>query len=122
MQYTNSMVKLLMHVEGLIIFLSALFLYSQTGGSWWLFLLFLLTPDISMIGYLRDKKLGALLYNLVHNYVLAFILMVVGLFIVPNETIMFAGIILLAHVGLDRLLGYGLKYPSNFKDTHLQKV
>lgn len=116
------MVKWLLHAEGLALFAFALFLYQTFEGNWWLFLLLLFTPDISMLGYIKDKKLGATLYNLMHNYVLAFILLAVGYWGFPDTLILYVGIILLAHVGLDRSLGYGLKYPTNFKDTHLQKV
>jgi hypothetical protein len=75
-----------------------------------------------MVGYLKDKELGALLYNLVHNYALALLLTALGVLIANNNTVSLIGIILIAHVGLDRALGYGLKYSTNFKDTHIQKV
>lgn len=116
------MVKWLLHAEGLVLLGLAVFFYQTLEGNWWLFFLLLFTPDIAMLGYLKDKKLGASLYNLMHNYVLGFALMAVGYFLFPNTFIVYAGIILIAHVGLDRALGYGLKYPTNFKDTHLQKV
>jgi len=115
------MVKKILHLEGLAFFLIALFFYYQLEGNWLLFIALLFTPDISMIGYLKDKKLGAILYNIVHNYVLSIAIILIGI-LFKNTFIVQLGIILLAHVGLDRLLGFGLKYPSNFKDTHLQKI
>src|SRR6266480_2321664 len=104
------MVKKILHLEGLAFFLSALFFYNQLHGNWLVFILLLFTPDISMIGYLRDKKLGAILYNSMHNYVLSLLIIFVGTLIFKNSFIIQLGIILFAHVGLDRLLGFGLKY------------
>ena len=115
------MVKKILHGEGFVFFLSALFLYSQLHGNWFLFIVLLFIPDISMVGYLRNKRLGAFFYNVVHNYMLP-ILLIAGGALLKNSFIMQLGIILFAHVGLDRFLGYGLKYPTNFKDTHLQKL
>lgn len=115
------MVKKILHLEGLVILATSLYLYYVTNGSWWLLILLLLAPDLSMIGYLKDKKLGAITYNLVHNYVLSLVLIAVGL-ISQNSLIIQIGLILTAHIAMDRMLGFGLKYPTNFKDTHLQKV
>lgn len=81
----------------------------------------LLVPDISMIGYLIDKKLGAIIYNSVHNYILPFLIFLVGIH-VENPYILLAAIVLMGHVGMDRMLGFGLKYPSNFKNAHTQKL
>lgn len=115
------MVKKLLHLEGLAVLIASLYFYYLTNGNWWLFALLLLTPDLSMIGYLKNKKFGAITYNLSHNYVLALLLVLQG-FVLQNLLITQLGLILAAHVGMDRMLGFGLKYPSNFKDTHLQKV
>lgn len=119
--YTKSMVKKILHLEGLVILIASLYFYYATNGSWWLLILLLLAPDLSMIGYLKDKKLGAITYNLVHNYVLSIVLIAVGL-LSQNPLIIQIGLILTAHIAMDRMLGFGLKYPTNFKDTHLQKV
>ncbi len=116
------MVKKLLHLEGLIFLLTALYFYHLLEGNWILFFALLFTPDISMIGYLKDKRLGAITYNIGHNYVLALIVIGLGFLPLQNSLITQIGIILFAHVALDRLLGYGLKYPSGFKDTHLQKI
>lgn len=115
------MVSVILRFEGLAFLLLSLYFYNQLGGNWLLFFVLLFLPDISMIGYLRDKKIGAALYNLVHNYILATIVIGVGV-LMTNNTLILLGLILFAHVGLDRLLGFGLKYPENFKHTHLQKV
>src|SRR6266550_9629455 len=107
------MVKKILHGEGIAFFLLALFFYNQLHGNWLVFILLLFTPDISMIGYLKNKKLGAILYNFIHNYVLALLIVVIGALVLKNIFVVQVGIILFAHVGLDRLLGYGLKYPTN---------
>jgi hypothetical protein len=86
-----------------------------------MFILLLLAPDISMIGYLKDKKFGSFTYNLVHNYALAVVLMV-GAYILKNDLLLKFGIILTAHISMDRALGFGLKLSSGFKDTHLGKM
>ncbi len=115
------MVKKILHLEGMTVFIASLYFYYATNGNWWLFALLLLTPDLSMIGYLKDKKIGAITYNLVHNYVLAILLVFLTL-IFKNDLFIYLSLILTAHIGMDRMLGFGLKYKTNFKDTHLQKV
>ncbi|MEK7571713.1 MAG: DUF4260 domain-containing protein [Patescibacteria group bacterium] len=115
------MVKRLAHLEGLSIFLLSCYLYWILQFDLVLFLAVFLLPDLSMVGYLIDKKLGALCYNLIHNYSTAVVFVILG--IAGEAPIITAlGIILAAHIGIDRFLGYGLKYPTHFKDTHLQKL
>ena len=86
-----------------------------------MFLLLLLAPDIFMVGYLKNTKLGATLYNLGHTFLLGLLLMLLGM-LGNNLTLIQVGLIFIAHVGMDRFLGFGLKYPTHFKDTHIQKV
>lgn len=81
----------------------------------------ILAPDLSMVGYLWNTRAGAWLYDLMHNYALALLLIVTG--IATGEVIVEGlGLILAAHVGMDRALGYGLKYTTHFQDTHLQRL
>ena len=80
-----------------------------------------LAPDLSMLGYVAGPRVGALSYDLVHTYVGPLALGVVGV-LVGADLAMQLALIWAAHLGADRLLGYGLKYPSGFKDTHLQRV
>jgi hypothetical protein len=108
----------LQRLEGLALFAAGVYAWFALGGVWWLFLLLLLTPDISMLGYLGNAKLGAAFYNLVHSYPLAALCLAASL-LLAMPALTFAGIILLAHIGWDRMLGYGLKFGSGFKDTHL---
>lgn len=113
--------KLLLHAEGLAVFLLSLYVYGQQGFSWILFCALLLAPDISMVGYIKDTKLGATIYNVFHTYVISIAVVVLSLYL-SNDTILAIGIIWTAHIGMDRMFGYGLKYPTHFKDTHLNKV
>lgn len=108
-------------LEGLFIFLLAIFVYFKLDGNWVLFILLLFVPDISMIGYLKDNKLGAIIYNLGHNLVLSIALIIFG-YITNIELLIFLGLILSAHIGIDRTLGYGLKEKEGFKFTHLGKI
>jgi hypothetical protein len=110
--------KLMLRLEGGIVALLALWLYNQTGHSWWLFAALILVPDISMLGYLKDTKTGALIYNIGHTYIAPAIFWLIA----SALSLTFANsvaLIWIAHIGFDRLLGYGLKYPDDFKHTHL---
>lgn len=114
-------IKTVLKLEGLAVFLTCLYFYSKLDASWLLFVLLWLLPDVSMIGYFKNLKLGAFLYNLIHNYILALLIIVIGLWQGDNFTISL-GVILASHIGLDRFFGYGLKYIDNFKHTHIQKL
>ncbi|HEX7474221.1 MAG TPA: DUF4260 domain-containing protein [Candidatus Limnocylindrales bacterium] len=118
---SRSGVRTLIQAEGLPIFIAGAVAFGALGGAWPAFVPLLLVPDLSMVGYLRDTRLGALTYNLGHNLVTAGVLLVLGLGIGVGW-LAIAGSVALAHVGMDRLLGYGLKYPTTFKDTHIQHV
>ena len=111
----------MLRVEGATIVAGSLLLYWTGGGSWWLFALLLLAPDLSMLGYLAGPRVGAVTYNAFHFYLLPAALGFVGLFVGAPLAVSVA-LVWFAHIGMDRLLGYGLKYPTDFKDTHLQKV
>ena len=126
------MPKIIIRLENLAIFIIAfywIYNYSSfpnapffmTSGGWYLFILIWLSFDISMVGYLYSKKIGAVIYNLVHNYLLV-ILLVVTSILISSELLMAISLILASHVSLDRLMGYGLKYSSDFKHTHIQKL
>ncbi len=114
-------VTLILRAEGAAALVAALLVWAQLGGNWLIFALVLLLPDVSMLGYLRGPVLGSLTYNLVHNWALALAAIGVG-FALDAPWLTLAGVVLVAHVGLDRLLGYGLKYPSAFTDTHLGRI
>lgn len=115
------MIKTLLTFEGLAIFFACLYFYHQLDTSWLVFVLLWLLPDISMVGYLRNNRVGAFAYNLAHNYIPGLLLIFVGM-LQGHTVVVSLGIIFISHVGLDRFLGYGLKYPSGFRDTHIQKL
>jgi hypothetical protein len=98
-----------------------LLLYGWTGGNWLLFLLLLLAPDLGALGYLAGPRVGAATYNAVHNYLLPASLAAYGLLSGSPLAVSLA-LIWFAHIGMDRLFGYGLKYPSGSKDNHLARV
>lgn len=110
--------KNLLKLEEAGLFLLCLVLYSRLHFAWWVYAALLLAPDIGMLGYLVNNRVGAFTYNLFHHRGLAALLYVVGyLYDIPGLAL--AGIILLAHSSMDRIFGYGLKYPDHFKHTHL---
>ena len=89
--------------------------------SWWYYLMLLIGPDLSMLGYLAGKKIGAISYNLFHHKGIAISVFVFGL-IFSSWILQVFGIILFGHSSMDRILGYGLKHFSSFTDTHLGKI
>jgi Domain of unknown function (DUF4260) len=111
----------MLRVEGAAMLAASVLLYWMNGGSWWLFALLLLVPDVSMVGYLAGPRVGAAAYNVFHSYPLPAALGIFGLLAVSPFAVAVA-LVWFAHIGMDRLVGYGLKYPTGFKDTHLQRV
>lgn len=108
-------------MEYLIAFLVSIFFYWHFEFSFLYFVLFLLLPDISMLGYIINTKVGALFYNIGHSLVVPAILLILG-FVTVSAPLLMASIIWLAHIFLDRALGFGLKYAAAFTKTHLQQV
>ena len=96
-------------------------LYGTPGGSWALFALLLLAPDLSAVGYLAGPAAGAACYNAAHTYLIPAALWAFGL-AAGHPHLPLLALIWAAHIGLDRLLGYGLKYPDGSKHTHLDGV
>lgn len=96
-------------------------LYARTGGSWLLFALLLLAPDLSMLGYLAGTAWGSAAYNIVHAWIIPLALAVFG-YLSTGPLFVHLGLIWLAHIAIDRTVGYGLKYPTGFRDTHLDRV
>jgi Domain of unknown function (DUF4260) len=111
-------VRTLLRLEGLAAFAAALAIYAHGGFSWAAFALFFLAPDLSMLAYLAGPRAGAIGYNFVHTCALPLVLTLAG-FAGGVPVAAAGGLIWIAHIGLDRLLGYGLKYPTAFGDTHL---
>jgi len=113
--------RVLLHAEGFAVGVASIVLYFHADYPWWLLVALVLVPDLSMVGYLAGPTVGAIAYDVAHTYALPVVLVAVGL-IVDAETAIQLGLIWLAHIGVDRAVGYGLKYPTGFKDTHLQRV
>jgi Domain of unknown function (DUF4260) len=114
-------VRTLLRLEGFAAFAATLALYGHNGFSWTAFALLFLTPDLSMLAYVAGPRAGAIGYNLAHTYALAPALALMGVIGgVPFAAA--GGFIWIAHIGFDRVLGYGLKYPTAFGDTHLGRV
>jgi hypothetical protein len=111
----------LLRLEGAAFLAAVVYLYRVNGGSWWLFLALFLWPDLGMLGYLANVRLGARLYNLVHIAAIP-VLMAVWSYATHQGGLLSFALIWLAHIEWDRAFGYGLKYPTFFKDTHLQHV
>lgn len=114
-------VRLLLRLEGLCVFVAALFSYSRWGLGWGTFALYFLVPDVSFLGYLAGSRVGAFAYNLAHSYLGAIRQVMAGL-LLPAPAALGAGIIWCAHIGFDRALGYGLKYGQGFGYTHLGRI
>ena len=113
--------RLLLRLEGLTLFITMTGLYALWGGSWWIYVILFLAPDISFVGYLDSPRTGAALYNAVHSYMAPILLMAVGMAL-SAPLIMSVAMIWLAHIGMDRALGYGLKYVAGFGFTHLGRI
>ena len=113
--------KYLVKLEEFALFGLALLLFSQLDYGWGTYALLFLAPDLSMIGYLANPRLGAWTYNLIHHKGLSVAIYILG-FVFSVPWLMFAGTLLLGHSSLDRVFGYGLKYEDTFQNTHLGKV
>jgi hypothetical protein len=109
-----------LRLEGLAIATLSAVLYARTGASWWLFAALWLTPDLAMLAYFAGARWGAHGYNAVHSYLLPAALVLVALVGQQTALLPFA-LIWFNHIGVDRLLGYGLKYPAGFGFTHLSR-
>jgi hypothetical protein len=114
-------VKNLLRMEELFLALLAVYLVAHLDISWWWFVLLFLAPDLGALGYLVNPRVGAFTYNLTHFKAIAVAAYVVGAW-VGNPSLQFAGLIILAHSSLDRVLGFGLKYPDSFQHTHLGMI
>ncbi|HRE74290.1 MAG TPA: DUF4260 domain-containing protein [Flavobacteriales bacterium] len=110
--------KHLLTLEEAAQFLLSILLFNQLHYAWWVFPAWLLVPDLSMIGYVINTQIGALLYNFFHHKLLAIAVYALGIWLQQPQLIL-AGIILFGHSAMDRVFGYGLKYSDDFKNTHL---
>ena len=111
----------LLRFEEAALLAAAVFAYAHLHFGWPLFAVLFFAPDLFMLGYLANPRLGAAIYNLGHFLVVPLALLAAG-YTTRRPQLMAIGLIWLSHIAFDRMLGYGLKYPAQFKDTHLQHV
>jgi hypothetical protein len=116
-----SAVRTILRLEAAAAFAGAIALYAHAGFSWPMFALLILAPDLAMLPYLIGPRAGAAAYNCVHTYALALPLALVG-FWFAWPIVAAIGLIWIAHIGIDRMFGYGLKYATGFGDTHLGRI
>lgn len=114
-------VRILLRLEGIALFIGMTLLYGIWDGSWWVYVILFLVPDISFAAYLGGPKFGALVYNAAHSYLGPMALMTTG-FASGEPLTLSIAMIWLAHIGIDRALGYGLKYEAGFAFTHLGRI
>ena len=114
-------VKTLLRLEGVALFIGMTLLYGIWDGSWWVYVILFLVPDISFAGYLAGPRAGALIYNAAHSYLGPMALMTAG-FASGEPLTLSIAMIWLAHIGIDRALGFGLKYEAGFAFTHLGRI
>lgn len=102
-------------------FILGIVLFSQLPYAWWWFPALLLIPDIGMLGYSINTKTGALTYNILHHKGIAIGILLAGMFVL-GDLYTLIGVILFSHSAMDRMFGYGLKYPDSFYNTHLGRI
>lgn len=108
-----------LRLEGVAVLALATYLYAWGGHSWMLFAILFLLPDVAFVAYLAGPRLGALGYNLLHSYV-APAVVAIGFIATGRPAVI--SLVWAAHIGFDRMLGYGLKYPAGFSETHLGRI
>ncbi|HSZ74411.1 MAG TPA: DUF4260 domain-containing protein [Rhizomicrobium sp.] len=114
-------VRDVLRMEGLALAAASVAAYAHMGGSWAMFASFILAPDAAFLAYLAGPRFGALGYNVLHSTIGAILLGFVGVLLAQHAVILVA-LIWAAHIGFDRAMGYGLKYASGFRDTHLNSI
>ncbi len=112
--------KRIIQIEELAMTAATIYLIGQLdiSLSWWLYLLLFFSPDLGILGYLLNAKIGAITYNLLHHRGIAIVIAALGIMTL-SQYVLLAGLILFAHAGFDRIFGFGLKYFAGFKHTHL---
>ena len=111
----------IVRIENGCAFAISFYIYMLLDFPIWLFFVLLLVPDITMIGYVINKEIGAVVYNFGHSFISP-LLMVLSYFYFTKDYLLIISIIWLAHIFMDRLLGFGLKYGDSFNKTHIQKL
>jgi hypothetical protein len=113
--------RIMLRIEGAALAIAAVFMFHRLGGNWWLFASLILVPDVSLLGYLGGTRLGAIAYNALHVTLGPLACAALG-FLLPSFDLVQVALIWAAHVGIDRALGFGLKYNAGFGFTHLGRI
>ena len=111
----------LVRIEGAVILALSVLFYGLIGASWLLFIVLFLVPDLSMLGYLGGPRIRAVSYNLLHTYAPPGLLAAFG-FMSGSSLLVSVALVWFSHIGFDRMVGFGLKYPTGFFDTHLHRL
>jgi hypothetical protein len=112
----------ILRLESLAVVVATVALYSDRDYAGWAFFAFFLAPDLAIVAYAVGPKVGAVIYNLAHTYAFPVGLAAGSLLTGDAGLLVQIALIWAAHIGIDRILGLGLKYPTGFKDTHLNRV
>jgi hypothetical protein len=110
-----------LHLQGAALLAIGVTAYALLGLRWWLFAVLILAPDLSMLGYLMNPRVGAIIYNVGHSLLWPAALIIAGL-LAGSSGLLTVGIIWVCHIGMDHLFGYGYKYPDRFRHTHFDEV
>jgi hypothetical protein len=113
--------RLLLRLEGVALAIAAVWMFHRIGGNWWLFAALILVPDVSFAAYFLGTRPGAIAYNALHVTLGPLVCAALG-FLLPSFDLLSVALIWAAHVGIDRALGYGLKYGAGFGFTHLGRI
>lgn len=112
---------LIVRLEWAAVAAAAIVFYAWSGVSWWPFAVLILAPDLSMFGYLVGPRIGAIAYNALHILILPVLLLLVG-YLSGHAAAIAVALIWIAHIAIDRALGYGLKLSTGFQDTNLGRI
>ena len=121
MKFKFSLPNIFLRIEGLVLLILSSIMFFNQNGIWIIYLALIFLPDIGMSGYFVNTKIGAVVYNLFHTTAIPATLLVI-FFLTQQYSLLIFGFVWLAHIGIDRLMGYGLKYTDEFKHTHMQEV
>ncbi|WP_436884007.1 DUF4260 domain-containing protein [Mammaliicoccus sciuri] len=111
----------LIRLENVFVFITVVIIYFMFDFSLWLFLILFLVPDVSMLGYLYNNRIGSYVYNTGHSYIIP--ILIILLYLVTGVNLLLGiALIWLAHIAMDRMIGYGLKYTVGFYKTTIQKL
>lgn len=111
-------VRAILRLEGLTVLAAAVTAFALLNPNWWLFTALFLFPDVAFLAYLANPRAGAAAYNTLHSYIAPLLSGFTAHF-AQAPFLLPIVLIWIARIGFDRAIGYGLKYPSAFADTHL---